>query len=86
LWLLLAQSYTTHKQGFTDPDLLALIHKVTGFDPTPAYQRYIQQGQFIDFTQVSLSPGLRVELLTDKAPLFVLAPAQAQTFQQFMVR
>jgi predicted metalloprotease with PDZ domain len=86
LRLLLARSYTTHKQGFTDPELLALIHEVTGFDPTPAYQRYIQQGQFIDFTQVSLPPGLRVQPIADRASLFELSPTQAKTFQQFMVR
>jgi predicted metalloprotease with PDZ domain len=86
LRLLLARSYTTHKQGFTDPELLALIREVTGFNPTPAYQRYIQQGQLIDFTRVSLPPGLRVQPVTDKAPLFELVPAQAKAFQQFMVR
>ncbi|MGI4875602.1 MAG: M1 family aminopeptidase [Janthinobacterium lividum] len=86
LRLLLARSYTTHKQGFTDPELLALIREVTGFDPTPAYQRYIQQGQAIDFAQASLPPGLRVQPAPDATPLFELAPAQSEAFYQFMVR
>ncbi|TFZ62907.1 hypothetical protein E4631_24150 [Hymenobacter sp. UV11] len=86
LRVMLARSYTTNKKGFTDPELLTLIKEVTGVDPTPAYQRYIQQGQSIDFSSVALPPGLRVQSTTDNIPLFELAPAQREEFYQFMVR
>jgi predicted metalloprotease with PDZ domain len=86
LRLMLARSYTSHKQGFTDLELLALIRELTGFDPTPAYQRYIQQGQSIDFAQMVLPPGLRIQPTTDSVPLFELAPAQSEAFYQYMVR
>lgn len=83
---LLARSHTINKQGFTDQDLVTLIREVTGFDPTAAYQRYIQQGQSIDFAQALLPPGLRVQPAPDATPLFELAPAQSEAFYQFMVR
>jgi predicted metalloprotease with PDZ domain len=86
LRVMLARSYTTNKKGFTDPELLALIREVTGVDPTPAYQRYIQQGQSIDFTSVALPPGLRIQSTTDAIPLFELVLAQREEFYQFMVR
>jgi predicted metalloprotease with PDZ domain len=82
----LARSYTTNKQGFTDADLLAIIREVTGIDPAPAYQRYIQQGQSIDFARVALPPGLRVPSTPDAIPVFELVAAQQEEFYQFMVR
>jgi predicted metalloprotease with PDZ domain len=86
LRLLLAKSSTTNKQGFTDRELLETIQAATGFDPTSAYQLYIQQGQSIDFTQVALPPGLRVRPTADRIPLFEVAPTQLEAFYQFMIR
>jgi predicted metalloprotease with PDZ domain len=86
LRLLLTKSSTTNKQGFTDRELLETIQAATGFDPTSAYQLYIQQGQSIDFTQVALPPGLRVRPTADKIPLFEVAPTQLEVFYQFMIR
>lgn len=86
LRFLLACSYTTHQGGFTDTDLLSLMKQQTGFDPTLAYHRYIQQGQSIDFTALSLAPGLQAGFSTDGLPLFTLSADQADAFYRYMVR
>ncbi|WP_106141063.1 hypothetical protein [Spirosoma oryzae] len=57
----------------------------TGFDPTLAYQRYIQQGHSIDFTDLSLAPGLQTGFSADGLPLFTLSADQADAFYRYMV-
>ncbi|MBX0289165.1 hypothetical protein K3G63_01875 [Hymenobacter sp. HSC-4F20] len=84
---ILARSYTTNREGFTDAELLAIIRETTGFDPTPAYHRYIQQGQLIDFVTLSLPPGLRVQpAATDSVPVFEVSGPPSEALYQFLIR